>query len=356
MRRFGNVFRQNRIDREIDEELASHFEDAVEQGCSEDEARRTLGSPLRYREQSRDIKLLPWLESITADIVFGWRQLNKHRAVSAAAILSLALATGATTGAFRLVNAVLLRTLPVSEPQRLNYLAINEINPRDHKPDYRDDFDYPTYRKYAKILDGRADLMVVGMSAPQLALLHGDQPEHIHRQHLSGNVFGIFGLRPAAGRLLTSSDDDVPGAHAVAVLSYDSWQRRFGCDPSVIGKKFRVGGGIYEIVGVGPKGFTGTEPGIVTDLFVPATMNVAALDSPGCRGSASGCAPDRVSRANRSCSPCRRPWSRRCAIRFRRSSRICPSRRRTLTARSPSNCCRRRSGRRSCRRSTAGRC
>ena len=281
MRRFGNVFRQNRIDREIDEELASHFEDAVEQGCSEDEARRALGSPLRYREQSRDIKLLPWLESITADIVFGWRQLNKHRAVSAAAILSLALATGATTGAFRLVNAVLLRTLPVSEPQRLNYLAINEINPRDHKPDYRDDFDYPTYRKYAKILDGRADLMVVGMSAPQLALLHGDQPEHIHRQHLSGNVFGIFGLRPAAGRLLTSSDDDVPGAHAVAVLSYDSWQRRFGCDPSVIGKKFRVGGGIYEIVGVGPKGFTGTEPGIVTDLFVPATMNVAALDSPG---------------------------------------------------------------------------
>src|ERR1051326_6576481 len=107
IRRFGNVFRQNRIDREIDEELASHFEDAVEQGCSEDEARRTLGSPLRYREQSRDIKLLPWLESITADIVFGWRQLNKHRAVSAAAILSLALATGATTGAFRLVNAVL---------------------------------------------------------------------------------------------------------------------------------------------------------------------------------------------------------------------------------------------------------
>ena len=281
IRRFGNVFRRNRVDREIEEELASHFEDAIEQGSSEDEARRALGSPLRYREQSRDIKLLPWLDSIAADIVFGWRQLNKHRAVSAAAILSLALATGATTGAFRLVDAVLLRTLPVSEPYRLNYLAINEINPRDHQPESHDDFDYPTFRKYAKTLDGRADLMVVGMSAPQLALLGTEEPEQVYRQYVSGNVFGIFGLRPAAGRLLTSSDDDVPGAHAVAVLSYDSWQRRFGRDPNVIGRKVRVGGGIYEIVGVGPKGFTGTEPGIVTDLFVPATMNVAALDSPG---------------------------------------------------------------------------
>src|SRR4051812_20044059 len=124
--RVGNVFRQGRVDREIEEELAAHLEDAVEQGRSADEARRALGSPLRFREQSRDIKLLPWLDSVAADIVFGWRQLNKHRPVSAAAILSLALATGAATAAFRLVDAILLRTLPVAEPARLSYLAIDQ--------------------------------------------------------------------------------------------------------------------------------------------------------------------------------------------------------------------------------------
>src|SRR5215471_6643367 len=145
IRRFGNVFRQTRVDREIDDELATYIEEAVEEGRSEAEARRTLGSSLHYREQSRDIKLLPWLDSLIADVVFGWRQLNKHRSVSAAAILSLALATGATTAAFRLVDAVLLRSLPIAEPERLFFLAINEISHRDSRPDYRDDFDYPTF-------------------------------------------------------------------------------------------------------------------------------------------------------------------------------------------------------------------
>jgi predicted permease len=281
IRRFGNVFRQGQVDREIEEELSAHLEEAVEQGRSEAEARRALGPALRYREQSRDIRLLPWLDSLISDVTFGWRQLNKHRAVSAAAILSLALATGATTGAFRLVDAVLLRTLPVAEPNRLSYLAINEIDPRDHRPALRDDFDYPTYRKYATFLGDHADLLVVGMSATKNALFGGDEPEEIYRQFVSGNMFGVFGLRPAAGRLLMPADDDGPGAHAVAVLSHHFWARRFGRDPRVIGKRFRLGGASYQIVGVAPQGFTGTEPGIVTDVFVPATMNVTALNSPG---------------------------------------------------------------------------
>jgi predicted permease len=281
IRRFGNVFRQTRVDREIDDELATYIEEAVEEGRSEAEARRTLGSSLHYREQSRDIKLLPWLDSLIADVVFGWRQLNKHRSVSAAAILSLALATGATTAAFRLVDAVLLRPLPVAEPQRLSYLAIHEVNPHDGSPVVRDDFDYPTYRKYGRILADRADLMLVGMSAEQDVLFGSEEPEPAYRQYVSGNVFPIFGLRPALGRLLTAADDDAPGAHAVAVLSHDYWTHRFARDPKVIGKRFRLSDASYEIVGVAPEGFTGTEPGTVTDIFIPATMNVAALNSPG---------------------------------------------------------------------------
>src|SRR5579883_3077871 len=94
---FANLFRRARLDRELQDELASHIEEAIERGRSAEEVRRAFGATLRHRETSRDIKLIPWLEALTADVVFGWRQLNKHRSVSAAAILSLALAIGATT-------------------------------------------------------------------------------------------------------------------------------------------------------------------------------------------------------------------------------------------------------------------
>ena len=90
----------------------------------------------------------------------------------------------------------------------------------------------------------------------------------------------MFGLKPALGRLLKASDDDKPGAHPVAVLSYDYWTRRFGRDSHVIGRKFRMGTDLYEIVGVCQKSFTGTDPGTVTDLFVPTMMNAKAINQP----------------------------------------------------------------------------
>src|ERR1044072_6952809 len=97
IRRFGNVFRQGRLNREIDEELASYIEKAMARGDSGEEARKPLGNVLRLRESSREVRLLPWLDSLVCDIVFGWRQLRKRPAVTAAAVLSLALAIGAAT-------------------------------------------------------------------------------------------------------------------------------------------------------------------------------------------------------------------------------------------------------------------
>src|SRR2546422_2170918 len=281
MRRLANLFRQRRLNDEIDEELASHIEEAIARGRSAEEARRAFGGTLRHREQSRDIKLLPWLDALAADVVFGWRQLNKHCVASTAAILSLALAIGATTAAFQLVDAVLLRTLPVAEPERLFFLATTFID-RDGQPDDHDDFDYPTFRQYRKTVADRADLMVVGMSAPQdVAFGSGDETERLHRQYVSGNLFGVFGLQPALGRLLTPNDDLTPGAHPVAVLSYDYWTRRFAREPNVIGKTFRMGNDGFEIIGIAPKGFVGTEPGAVTDVFIPAMMRTEAINSPG---------------------------------------------------------------------------
>jgi predicted permease len=282
IRRFGNVFRQNRLNREIDEELAAHIEEAVEQGISAEQARQALGRPLRYREESRDIKLLPWLDSLASDVVFGWRRMKQRRTANAVGVLSLGLAIGATAAAFRLVDAVLLRKLPIAGPDRFYYAALTNFRDRDGLPDYNDDFDYPTFRRYRKAASQSADLLVVGMSYPQDATFGSDpEPIKLFQQYFSGNAFGAFGLRPAIGRLLTPADDVTPGAHPVAVISYDLWDRRFGRDPQVLGKRFRMRGVQFEVVGVAPKGFNGTEPGAATEVFLPAAMNVQAINSDG---------------------------------------------------------------------------
>ncbi len=101
--------------------------------------------------------------------------------------------------------------------------------------------------------------------------------EKAYLQYVSGWMFNTFGLQPALGRLLTEDDDRTPGAHPYAVLSYDYWARRFGQDPGVLGRTFRMDDKLYQIVGVGPERFTGTEPGTVTDIFVPAMMHPAAV-------------------------------------------------------------------------------
>jgi predicted permease len=281
MRRLSNVFRQRRLNDDLEEELASHVQEGIERGRSAEEVRRSFGVAFRYREESRDIKLLPWLDGVASDVVFGWRQLKKHRVASVAAVLSLALAIGAATAAFRLVDAVLLRILPVAEPERLFFLATTYTDPNGHA-DYSDDFDYPTFRQYREAVADRADLMVAGMIGSREAMFEtGSETERIYQQYVSGNLFGVFGLQPALGRLLMPNDDLQPGAHPVAVLSYDFWTRRFARDPSVIGKTFRIGNDRLEIVGVAPKGFIGTEPGGVTDIFIPSMMNAEAINYAG---------------------------------------------------------------------------
>jgi putative ABC transport system permease protein len=127
--RIANVFHGRSLNREIDEEFESHIAEAIERGRDPAEARKAFGSPLRRREESRDVRLIAWLDSLRADGVFGWRQLRKKKVTSAAAILSLALAIGACTSAFRLVDALLLRPLPVAEPERLYALFQHGIGP-----------------------------------------------------------------------------------------------------------------------------------------------------------------------------------------------------------------------------------
>lgn len=271
--RITNVFRAGRLSREIDEEFQSHLAEAVEQGRDPAEARQAFGSPLRRREDSRDLRLIPWLDSLRADAVFGWRQLNKRKVTSAAAVLSLALGIGAGTSAFRLIDALLLRPLPVADPGSLYALARQGID-LDGKLRSFDAWPYPSFRLMRAAVKDQADLIAISYAERTDLTYKSDQEmEKAYLQYVSGWIFGSFGLRPAAGRLFTENDDLKPAGHPYAVLSYDYWTRRFGRDPNVVGRTFRMSGILYQIVGVADTPFTGTETGTVTDVFVPTMMH-----------------------------------------------------------------------------------
>jgi predicted permease len=275
--RIVNVLRGRTVSREIDEELQLHVAEAIERGRDPIEAQRAFGSPLRAREESLDARVLPWLDSVRADAVFGWRQLMKRKATSAAAVLSLALAIGACTSAFRLIDALLLRPLPVANVDRV-YMLYREGLGFDGKPATFDGWAYPSFQLMRAAVKGQAELLAVSYAERMDVTYKSDQEmEKAYLQYVSGWMFPSFGLQPALGRLFTEADDQKPGAHPYAVISHDYWSRRFDRDPAVVGRTFQMGDRLFEIIGVGPAGFTGTETGTVVDIFVPSMMHPGAI-------------------------------------------------------------------------------
>ena len=277
--RIANVFRGDRVNRDIDEELESHIAEAIDDGCDPGAARRALGPALQHREESRDARVIGWLDSLRADSVFALRQLKKSGVTSVAAVLSLALAMGACTSAFRLIDALLLRPLPVSEPDRL-FVALRDGVTPEGKPFTAESFSYPLFRQMRAAVQGKAELIAVSRGVRTDITYASDQEmEKAYRQYVSGWLFNALGVRPALGRVLGEKDDLKPGAHPYAVLSHDYWVRRFGSDPQITGRTFRLGNDLFEIVGVAEEGFTGTEPGTFVDIFVPAMMNARSIDN-----------------------------------------------------------------------------
>src|SRR5690348_2830657 len=276
--RISNVFRSDRLNSEIDDEFRSHIEEAVADGRDPDEVRRQFGPMLRHREESRDIRLLVWLDSLRADLVYGWRQLAKRPGTSMAAILSLALAIGACTSAFRLIDALLLRPMPVAHADRLYAMLTRGTGP-DGTFRTIDSNEYPQFQLMRAAVKDEAELIAVSwVDRADLTYASDEEMEKAYRQYVSGWMFSAFGLKPALGRLLTEVDDRTPKAHPYAVLSYDYWTRRFGQDPKVIGRTFHMGNDALEIVGVAPKLFTGTEPGFFTDIFLPTMMHAGVTE------------------------------------------------------------------------------
>jgi predicted permease len=271
--RLRNVFRGDDLRQEIAEELESHVAEAMEHGRSEAEARHALGNTLRQREESYSVRVTGWLDALRADFVFGWRQLKRNKVTAAAAVFSLALAMGSCVGAFRLIDALLWRPLPIAHPEQLYGLSRQGIG-FDGKWGSFDSWAYPALREMREAVKKDADMIAVSYADRADVTFTTDQElEKATVVHVSGNMFDVFGLKPEAGRLLTQQDDVAAGKAPYAVLSDDFWARRFHRDPGVVGKTLHYQNGVYEVVGVAEKGFTGTAPGTVVDVFLPTSMH-----------------------------------------------------------------------------------
>jgi putative ABC transport system permease protein len=281
--RFVNVFRR-RVDEDLDEELRFHVEEKARRLMTEGysandaarEARRVLGNALVLRERSRDVKVLVWLDALLGDARYALRVLRRDFVVTGAAIASLALAMGAAIAAFVLIDALVLRPLPVREPQRLIYLAYPNIEapPEKGTSNERTSFSYPALERLRQGAGGIVALFGLSYQAgPRDFMLAGPGTavEKAYAQYVSGELFGALGLVPATGRLLGASDESLTRPNFVAVLSHDFWTSRFGRDPKIVGRWLTLRREQFRIVGVAPPGFTGLEPGIRTGLWMPLT-------------------------------------------------------------------------------------
>jgi predicted permease len=271
--RISNAVHGERLNREIDEELQSHIDEAIASGRDPKEARRVFGCALHAREASHSIRVVGWLESLLSDIGFGWRQLCRNKVMSVAAVLSLALGIGSCVAAFRLIDALLWRPLPISDPGNL-YVLSHKMTGFDGKPIEDGHWATPDFKLMRDAVNDQADLIAISdADRTDITWSTDDDMEKAHVAYVSGNMFPLFGLEPALGRLLTSADDRGPGLNPYAVLSWDYWNHRFGRDPHVLGSSLHSGEQTFEIIGVGPRDFTGTEKGTVTDVFLPVNMN-----------------------------------------------------------------------------------
>ncbi|HEX5227800.1 MAG TPA: ABC transporter permease [Bryobacteraceae bacterium] len=213
------------------------------------------------------------MQSIGKDIQFAWRAFRKSPVFTAVALLSLALGIGANTAIFTLLDQVLLRLLPVKNPQELVLLGPRGANYGSNWNDHA--LSYPMYRDFQA-----NNTVFSGMFCRfeyVFNLGFNGNTERADGELVSGTYFPVLGVGAAMGRTLGPDDDKTPGGHPVAVLSYDYWISRFSGDHSIVGKTVAVNGHNFTVVGVAQQGFAGVDPSDPTKVFLPVMMRAQLL-------------------------------------------------------------------------------
>ena len=266
--RLAGLFRKQRRDAEFSAELESHLrlhiEDNLRRGMTPEAARREalmkLGGVEQTKESYRHRRSLPFLESTYRDLCLALRTLRKSPGFTTVVVLTLALGIGANTAIFTLIDAVMLRSLPVANPGQLYRLGDNNNCCVMSGTQNDGSFVLYSYALYKELRDHAPEFSELAAFEPWISDLdvhqNGAAAQPYKGEYVSGNYFAMFGIAPFAGRLFGPADD-APGAAPVAVMSYHAWQKNFGSDPSVIGSTVRINGVACTIAGVTPRGFYG---------------------------------------------------------------------------------------------------
>ena len=273
-RRLAALFRRRRLEDDLDEELRSHLEMAVElnlgKGMSAEDARRealrSFGGVEQTKENYRDQRGLPMIETTLQDLRFGLRMLRRSPGFSILAILCLTLGIGANAAVFSWVEGILFRPYPAVTHQEqllaLTGTARGESGPTGISwPDLLD------LQRNCTLFDSFIVTKIMGTT-----LSIGDRAEVTTGSIVSANYFDAIGVHPILGRGFEPGEDSGRNAHPVTVISYQLWQGRFKGDPQIIGKTQRLNDVVHTIVGVAPEGFYGTFVGWAMQFWVPASM------------------------------------------------------------------------------------
>ena len=270
------MFRRKRSAEDFRAEIEAHLEleadDLKSEGLNAEEARwkarRDFGN-VRAAQERFYLEGRPvWLDKLLRDMRFGMRSLRQSPGFAITAILTLALGIGANTAVFSVMNAVLLKSLPVSDPSRLVYLRTSNPPRGTGTIDTNQTFSYPVYEALKQQNGAISPLMAfVPLSVSKVAVRYGADPEEAEGDMVSGTFFSGLGVNLPLGRGF--SEDDETHRAPVAVISYNYWTRRFARNRDVLGKTLYVNAVPMTIVGIAGAGFEGVEGGGSTDFWIP---------------------------------------------------------------------------------------
>jgi predicted permease len=283
----GGLLTRRRLDSDFAQELDGHLslliEENIRRGMPLEEARRAahvrLGGVTQIRENHREAWGLPLAESLLQDVRYGLRQFRRSPGLTAVITLSLALGIGANTAIFSVINAVMLRSLPVQEPNRLVQIAFE--GKHQGESFVGESFSYPLFDELRKRDEVFTEIAAFdywdSFEAQAASPGSGAANEVIKGQLASVNFFPMLGVNAVVGRTFAPDEDSAAGAHPVAVISYGLWTRLFARDAGAIGKKVTVNDTPLTIIGVAPKYFSGANPGKGCDLWAPVTMHAQLM-------------------------------------------------------------------------------
>ncbi|HEY3455175.1 MAG TPA: ABC transporter permease [Bryobacteraceae bacterium] len=266
--RLRSLLRRRRAEADLEREIRLHVEalarDYAAGGMTESEARalaqREFGPVELAKEQCRDARRVGLLEDLAKDLAYACRQLKKSPGFTVTAIVSLALGIGANTVVFSVLNALVLKPLPIAEPEHVVFVN-NSGHPANSFPNYRD------IRDRNHVFES-----LFAYRITQMALENNGGASRLWGYLVTGNYFEALGIKPVLGRFFTPAEDVHPGASPWAVLSYACWKNRFGGDRDIAGKDIRINGRPYVVLGVAPPGFHGTEIFYWAEIWIPMTM------------------------------------------------------------------------------------